>query len=156
MTAVVLDTDIGADIDDTWALALLLCCPELDLRLVTTVTGDTTYRARIAADRHLCGRSASWRALPEASRCSQPTRGRGRTPYWRYRSSILFDTVAVYLACDESLVNIERLPIAIDDAGVTRIAPGGAELRVAISWRDRERFEDLLVERLTRPDNGDG
>ena len=33
---VILDTDIGDDIDDTWALALLLRCPELDPRLVVT------------------------------------------------------------------------------------------------------------------------
>ncbi len=46
---VILDTDIGTDIDDTWALAMLLKSPELDLRLVTTATGDTTYRARLAA-----------------------------------------------------------------------------------------------------------
>jgi len=46
---VILDTDIGIDIDDTWALAMLLNCPRLDLKLVTTATGDTHYRAAIAA-----------------------------------------------------------------------------------------------------------
>ena len=46
---VILDTDIGTDVDDVWALVFLLCCPELDLKLVTTSTGDTEYRARIAA-----------------------------------------------------------------------------------------------------------
>ena len=46
---VILDTDIGTDIDDTWALAYLLRCPELDLKLVVTDTGDTRYRAKIAA-----------------------------------------------------------------------------------------------------------
>lgn len=46
---VILDTDIGGDIDDTWALAFLLRCPELDLQLVTVATGDTEYRARVAA-----------------------------------------------------------------------------------------------------------
>jgi len=46
---VILDTDPGTDIDDTWALLYLLRCPELDLRLVTTATGDTTYRARLTA-----------------------------------------------------------------------------------------------------------
>jgi inosine-uridine nucleoside N-ribohydrolase len=49
MIPVLLDTDIGTDIDDTWALAMLIGCPELDLRLVTTVSGDTTYRAAITA-----------------------------------------------------------------------------------------------------------
>jgi inosine-uridine nucleoside N-ribohydrolase len=46
---VILDTDIGTDIDDTWALALLLECPELDLKLVVTDSGDTEARARVAA-----------------------------------------------------------------------------------------------------------
>ena len=47
---VILDTDIGGDIDDTWALALLLRCPELDVKLITTDTGDTRfYRAKLVA-----------------------------------------------------------------------------------------------------------
>jgi len=46
---VILQTDIGTDIDDTWALAYLLRCPELDLKLVLTDTGDTRYRAKIVA-----------------------------------------------------------------------------------------------------------
>lgn len=46
---IVLDTDIGTDIDDAFALALVLRSPELDLRAVTTVSGDTRARARLAA-----------------------------------------------------------------------------------------------------------
>ena len=46
---VILDTDIGTDIDDTWALAMALRSPELDLKLVVTEWGHTTYRASIAA-----------------------------------------------------------------------------------------------------------
>jgi inosine-uridine nucleoside N-ribohydrolase len=46
---VILDTDIGDDIDDTWALVMLLRSPELDLRLVVTDYGDTVYRARVVA-----------------------------------------------------------------------------------------------------------
>jgi len=45
----ILDTDIGTDIDDSWALALLLASPELDLRLITTVSGDVRYRAGLCA-----------------------------------------------------------------------------------------------------------
>ena len=48
-TPIVLDTDIGTDIDDAFALALVLKSPELDLRAVTTVSGDTQARARLAA-----------------------------------------------------------------------------------------------------------
>ncbi len=46
---VILDTDIGSDIDDTWALAMLMRCPELDLKMVLTETADTTYRAALTA-----------------------------------------------------------------------------------------------------------
>ena len=46
---VILDTDIGMDADDVWALAFLLRCPELDLKLVVSDCGDTTYAAACAA-----------------------------------------------------------------------------------------------------------
>lgn len=49
MTPVILDTDIGTDIDDTWALAMLLNSPELRLGAVVTSHGDTRYRALLAA-----------------------------------------------------------------------------------------------------------
>ncbi|MDA1076872.1 MAG: nucleoside hydrolase [Proteobacteria bacterium] len=46
---VILDTDIGMDVDDVWALAFLMCCPELDLKLVVSENGDTEYAAALAA-----------------------------------------------------------------------------------------------------------
>jgi inosine-uridine nucleoside N-ribohydrolase len=48
-TPLVLVTDIGTDIDDSWALALALRSPELDLKLVLTDPADTVYRAKVAA-----------------------------------------------------------------------------------------------------------
>jgi inosine-uridine nucleoside N-ribohydrolase len=44
---VILATDIGDDIDDTWALGFLLKCPELDLKLVATEYGKSPYRAKL-------------------------------------------------------------------------------------------------------------
>jgi inosine-uridine nucleoside N-ribohydrolase len=46
---IILDTDIGVDVDDVWALAMMLRSPELDVRLITTTTGDTVYAAKIVA-----------------------------------------------------------------------------------------------------------
>ncbi|MGQ7295429.1 nucleoside hydrolase [Quadrisphaera sp. KR29] len=43
---VALDTDLGSDVDDALALALLLGSPEVELLGVTTVYGDTGLRAR--------------------------------------------------------------------------------------------------------------
>jgi inosine-uridine nucleoside N-ribohydrolase len=55
---VILDTDIGDDIDDAFALALLLRSPEVRLLGITTEFGDTELRARLV-DRYLAavGRS---------------------------------------------------------------------------------------------------
>lgn len=46
---VILDTDIGDDFDDTWALVLLLKSPQFDLKLVTTTAGKAGYRAKLVA-----------------------------------------------------------------------------------------------------------
>ncbi|MBI2298189.1 MAG: nucleoside hydrolase [Armatimonadetes bacterium] len=45
---VILDTDIGSDIDDAVALAYLLCQPRCELVGVTCVSGNTLDRARLA------------------------------------------------------------------------------------------------------------
>ncbi|HTU90802.1 MAG TPA: nucleoside hydrolase [Gemmataceae bacterium] len=42
---IILDTDIGTDVDDAFALALVLASPELDLRGVTTVGSEPRTRA---------------------------------------------------------------------------------------------------------------
>src|SRR5689334_9843911 len=49
---VVIDTDIGDDIDDAFALALALKSPELKVLGITTTFGDTGMRARLV-DRYL-------------------------------------------------------------------------------------------------------
>ena len=46
---VIFDTDIGDDIDDTWALGFLLRCPELDVKLVVGDNGKAEYRAKLLA-----------------------------------------------------------------------------------------------------------
>jgi purine nucleosidase len=45
----ILDTDIGSDLDDALALACIFGTPGLSLEGITTVYGDTTVRAGIAA-----------------------------------------------------------------------------------------------------------
>ncbi len=46
---VIYDSDIGDDIDDTWALGLLLKCPEYDVKLVVGDHGKSEYRAKLMA-----------------------------------------------------------------------------------------------------------
>ena len=49
---VIIDTDIGDDVDDAFALALAVKSPELEILGVTTTFGDTETRAKLA-DRFL-------------------------------------------------------------------------------------------------------
>ena len=46
---VIFDTDICDDIDDTWALAMLVQSPEFDVKLVTTAVGNTKAKAKTVA-----------------------------------------------------------------------------------------------------------
>jgi len=293
---VILDTDIGVDVDDVWALAMMLKCPELDVKLIVTDTGDTTYAAKIVArllqvanrtdipigvgiplqntpqphaqwiegydldqfpgtiledgvgaiidtimdsvqpvslisigpvpniasalqrepgitgNSRFIGMHGSIRKgysgaaqpaaeynvaqFPKAARkvfstpwdititpldtcglvmlkedgfrkvrdCSHVltqavienhrlwTQGFGGQLYKgldpEAQSTVLFDTVAVYLAFAEDLLEMETLNISIDDKGYTVIAESGQPIRCATGWKDLGAFEDLLVERL--------
>jgi len=299
---VILDTDIGSDIDDTWALSLLLKSPELDAKLVVTETGNTTYRAKIVAkmlevagredipvgigihQNDRLGPQSAWvegydlsaypgvvhedglRVLidtimgsdepitlicigpvpniaaaleiqpsiaehirfvgmhgclrrsppeyegsggavaeynvatdPKACRkvftapwemtitpldtcgfvrltgpkyravreCKDPlvqalienyriwlSSGKGQ---WREefeaRSSILFDTVAVYLSFSEELLLMERLGLRVTDDGYTVIDDKAKAINCATGWRDLSAFESLLIKRLTGKSN---
>jgi inosine-uridine nucleoside N-ribohydrolase len=73
----------------------------------------------------------------------------GRPELIDRRSTTLHDCVAVYLAHDESLVEIEELPLAMDDEGIMRVEDGAPIVRVATGWRDQDAFVEHLVTRLT-------
>jgi len=293
---VILDTDIGDDIDDTWALVLALKSPEIDLRMVATDYGKSTYRARIVGkileiagrtdvpiglgmnDADKRGRQSAWtegydlakypgkvygdgvgamiemvmaspvpmtlicigpvpniaEALRREPKIATKARfvgmhgsvrvgyGGSKTPsaewnvradaaacraalgapwdititpldtcglirldgerYARVRdsrdplvgalienyrawsasdkkrktnaedaSTTLFDTVAVYLSFSNALCRMERLPIAVTDAGMTLIDQGaGKPMNVATEWKDIEAFKTFLVDRLVK------
>jgi purine nucleosidase len=54
---VILDTDIASDIDDAWALGLLVASPNVELVGVTITDGDTPARAKVACKLlHVVGR----------------------------------------------------------------------------------------------------
>jgi inosine-uridine nucleoside N-ribohydrolase len=76
---VIIDTDIGDDVDDAFALALALRSPELEILGVTTCFGDTEARAKIA-DR-LLG-EAGHPEIPVAA--GKPTALNGKLSQRRY------------------------------------------------------------------------
>lgn len=77
---VILDTDIGTDIDDAFALALIMNSPELELLGVTTVSGDTAARARIAA-KMLWEAGGKWRQVPVVAGVPGPKQDINQAPW---------------------------------------------------------------------------
>jgi inosine-uridine nucleoside N-ribohydrolase len=68
---VIFDTDIGTDIDDAYALAVLMQRPELQVLGVTTVSSDAVARARLAA-KLLAVAGGKWASLPVYAGISTP------------------------------------------------------------------------------------
>ena len=65
------------------------------------------------------------------------------------QSSVLFDTVAVYLAFSEGFLAMEKLGIRVTDDGYTVVDGGAKMVNCAMDWKDLPAFEDLLVRRLS-------
>ena len=293
---VILDTDIGEDIDDTWALGLLLKCPEFDVKLITTSTDDTRIKAKLVAkfleiagrtdipigigpsENRKKGNLYHWIKDYELSEYSGSVHENGMevlcstimdspdpitliaigplrtvagalkmnpnitenarfvgmhgsirigyqgasSPYPEYnvvhdiqscrevfhapwkktitpldtcgnivlsggnferimncdntivklikenfkiwakelsltnlitedkKTSILYDTVTIYLGFSEELLNIEDLKIKVTEKGITKISEKGNNIRCATSWKDVQAFKDLIVNRLVK------
>jgi inosine-uridine nucleoside N-ribohydrolase len=75
-TKVLLDTDIGSDIDDAVCLAYLLARPECDLLGITTVSGEPEHRAMLASA--LC--NVAGKQIPIFPGVEAPLLGRQRQP----------------------------------------------------------------------------
>jgi inosine-uridine nucleoside N-ribohydrolase len=84
----ILDTDIGSALDDTFALALALASPELDLRGVTTVGSDPRTRALMVC-RFLT--AAGRRDIPVAvGALPQPTEEIGGQSQYQHHPAVIF------------------------------------------------------------------
>ena len=72
-----LDTDIGSDIDDAVCLAYLLANPDCELLGITTVSGEAEARARMASV--LC--KAAGKSIPIFPGCEEPLLGAQHQPH---------------------------------------------------------------------------
>ncbi|MEO0575528.1 MAG: nucleoside hydrolase [Pseudomonadota bacterium] len=64
-------------------------------------------------------------------------------------STTLFDSVAVYLAADDALLEMQTLPLVVTDDGFTVVdAQAGRPVQCAIGWKDLEAFKALLTQTL--------
>ncbi|MCC6443081.1 MAG: nucleoside hydrolase [Armatimonadetes bacterium] len=130
---IILDTDIGDDIDDAFALALALCSPELELIGVTAAYANTEARARIAC-----------RMLYEAGRADIPVAvGRGSDSHpcqapWA-EGSILKRPVD-QPAVDFIMAQLRRYP------GEITLVPIGPLVNIADLFRQYSEAKSLIWE----------
>jgi inosine-uridine nucleoside N-ribohydrolase len=86
---VILDTDLGSSVDEAFALALILGSPELELRGVTTVSGDTKVRALMAC-RFLTMTGRRHTPVAAGAEPQPSAQIRGQYQYY-YHPDVLFD-----------------------------------------------------------------
>lgn len=103
MTKVLLDTDIGTDVDDAVGLAYLLSHPDCELLGITTVTGEADKRASLASV--LC--QAAGKEIPIYPGAAYPLQGEQRQPlaqqaavlaHWPHQTNFPLNQAVDFLA----------------------------------------------------------
>lgn len=132
---VIIDTDIGDDIDDAFAIALAVRSPELEILGVTTTFGDTEARARIVD-----------RLLGEAGRLDipvlggVPTKASNPMSQRRYGEGGRFGKTSHANAADFILEEIRKYPGQITLVGIGPLMNVGAVIdKDAATFRKLKR-----------------
>lgn len=142
---VILDTDIGTDVDDALALALILASPEVNLIGVTCVYGDVDLRARLARKLlRLAGRAD----LPVLAGARQPLLGL-RPVYWAgHEGQGLLDSSEDGLAPDAEHAIDFLVRVVMSNAGRVHLVAIGPLTNVALALEREPRLARSLA-RLT-------
>ncbi len=77
-----------------------------------------------------------------------------KVDYLASRSSILYDTVAIYLALeDHPYVSVTQLQLRVTKDGFLIRADSGRKANVALQWNNKPAFKDWLTQRLLSSTN---
>jgi len=118
---IIIDTDIGDDVDDAFAVALALRSPELQILAITTTFGDTNMRAELA-DRFLG--EAGREDIPVAA--GAPTSPVGQFTQRAYAEGGHFARASHPKAVDFVLEQIRRYPDQITLVAIGPLVNVGA------------------------------
>ena len=119
---IVLDTDMGSDVDDALCLGLALASPEIDLVAVTTVAGDTALRARIT--RRLLDLAGRPEVPVYAGRAAPLARAAGRFVWFGNEGKgILDDGAPLSFAAEPASDALSRLFAAPSDLELVAVGP---------------------------------
>lgn len=130
---IIIDTDIGDDVDDAFAVALALRSPELQILGITTTFGDTETRAKLA-DRLLGETGHS--DIPVA--VGTPTKANNTFTQRAYAEGGRFARTSHPKAVDFILEQIRKNP-----GQITLVAIGPLVNVGALMDRDSEAFRNL-------------
>jgi len=141
-TRIILDTDIGTDVDDFLALSLLLASPELQLEAVTCVYGDVQLRAHIT--RKLLDIRGN-QHIPIYCGASKPLLGL-RPIYWpgHEGQGILNDNDPPITLPDEHAVNF-IVRTVMQNPGQIHLAAIGPLTNIALALSIEPRLVDNLA-----------
>jgi purine nucleosidase len=118
---ILLDTDIGSDVDDALALGLALASPELELVAVTTVAGDVDARARIAA--RLLGLAGRRDVEVCAGERAPVLRGADRFGWFGHEGAALADGPDAPVSREPAAARIARAAREIDGLELVAVGP---------------------------------
>ena len=118
---IVLDTDMGTDVDDALCLALVLAAPEVELVAVTHVSGDTRLRARISKKLlRLAGRDD----IPVYAGCETPRSGGKEFAWFGHEGEGILDAGEDLDVCPEPAAEaLPRLFRSVSDLELVAIGP---------------------------------
>jgi purine nucleosidase len=132
---IIIDTDVGDDVDDAFAIALALRSPELEILGITTTFGDTETRAKLV-DRMLG--EVNRLDIPVAVGSPTRTPANNHFTQRRYAEGAHFARVSHPKAVDFILEQIRRYP-----GQITLVAIGPLMNVGAVIDKDPEAFRKL-------------
>jgi inosine-uridine nucleoside N-ribohydrolase len=113
----------------------------LDTCGLVTLNGERYQRVRDSKDPIASTIIENYRIWSKASKAPSEAA--------EQHSSVLFDTVAVYLSISHDLCRMERFGIRVTEDGFTRIDEHAKQMEVATEWKNLDGYRDFLVNRLT-------
>lgn len=142
MIRLILDTDIGTDVDDCLALALILTSPAFHLEGVTCVYGDVLLRSRMVRKLlNLRGRTT----IPVFAGASQPLLGLIPV-YWAGHEGIgLLDEADHALAPEADHAVDYLVRTVMNNPGAIHLAAIGPLTNVALALKREPRIAQALV-----------
>src|SRR5258705_500574 len=166
---VIIDTDIGDDIDDAFAVALALRSPELQILGITTTFGDTETRAKLL-DRFLA--EAGRPEIPVAAGVPTPPKSTFTHPryaennrfpkpahpdaltllyhQWGQETPTLFDPMTITFLVNPNLCPVQPMHIRVDEKGFTRPDAGAPNAQVCLD-SNPDAFFRFYLYRLAAP-----